>query len=44
MRDARQRREPTFDDIEAVRTWLTARDDCAGRVAVVGYCMGAALR
>ena len=21
-------------------TWLTARDDCTGRVGVVGYCMG----
>ena len=41
MRDARQRRGPTFDDIEAVRTWLGARDDCTARVGVIGYCMGA---
>ena len=30
MRDARQRRGPTFDDIEAERTWLAVRDDCHG--------------
>ena len=30
MRDARQRGGPMFDDIEAVRTWLAARDDCHG--------------
>lgn len=29
-----------FDDIDAARAALVARDDCTGRVGVIGYCMG----
>lgn len=29
-----------FDDILAARDTLTSRDDCAGTVGVVGFCMG----
>jgi carboxymethylenebutenolidase len=31
---------PTFDDIDGVRQWLAAREDCTGRVGVMGFCLG----
>jgi carboxymethylenebutenolidase len=30
----------SFDDLDAGRTWLTARPDCTGRVGIAGFCLG----
>jgi len=40
IREVRVKAGRSFDDIDAVRQWLTDRADCTGRVGVIGFCMG----
>jgi carboxymethylenebutenolidase len=40
FRDLFRRSGPTFDRIDGVRRWLATREDCTGRVGVIGFCMG----
>lgn len=40
IREVTRREGMVFTDLEAVRTWLSARNDCTGAIGVIGFCFG----
>jgi carboxymethylenebutenolidase len=40
FRAMRHRSGPAFDDINAVKEWVSSSSDCTGKVGIIGFCMG----
>ncbi|CAN5539637.1 hypothetical protein BH23CHL2_BH23CHL2_25700 [soil metagenome] len=40
VRQISAREGSIFNDLNTTRSWLAGRDDCTGKVGVIGFCMG----